>query len=187
MERVRKMLIVCAAVLAVGGCDRGRATSVGAPDDGRTGPTEFPMKCVSCGYEWTATRSELVKLLYQESMPLPDPNSPPPGEEIGPTSIPARPPRMVGPMSIPAGPPVMVGPPSIPARPPGVKCPKCHAKQSVYPMTECPNCHKFFLSARISDPNAMLNPQFKDECPYCHTDINEYFRNKQMGPAGPNK
>ena len=122
------------------------------------GPSEFPMKCIACGYEWTASRKELAKL-YQESMPMPDPNNPLP------------PPSMGGPMGM--------------ARPPGVNCPKCGAKQSAYPMTECPSCHKFFLSARITDPNAMLNPQFKDVCPNCGIDINEYFRNKAMPPAAP--
>jgi len=61
-------------------------------------------------------------------------------------------------------------------RPRGGDCPKCGAKGTVFVMIQCPNCGKYYLPARVKDPVGYAEGKVRDVCPYCGTDLKEWWK-----------
>ena len=63
-------------------------------------------------------------------------------------------------------------------RPRGGDCPKCGAKGTVFVMIQCPNCGKYYLPARVKDPAGFAEGKVRDVCPYCGTDLKEWWKKR---------
>ncbi len=61
----------------------------------------------------------------------------------------------------------------------GTDCKKCGAKQSAFMMNRCPKCEKYYLSKRITDPEAFTKGGEKEICPYCDTDRIEWYKERR--------
>ncbi len=53
---------------------------------------------------------------------------------------------------------------------------KCGGKGTVFLMNRCPECEKYYLSKRITDPGAFNKGDGKEICPYCGTDLLEWHK-----------
>ena len=58
----------------------------------------------------------------------------------------------------------------------GGDCPTCGKKKSVFLMNQCPNCRKYYLSKRITDPDAFVEGGSKEICPHCGTDLYKWYK-----------
>ncbi len=63
--------------------------------------------------------------------------------------------------------------------PVGGDCPKCGAKKSVFLMNRCPKCGKYYLSKRITDPDAFAKGGNKEICPHCGTDLYKWYKKRR--------
>jgi hypothetical protein len=62
-------------------------------------------------------------------------------------------------------------------------CPKCKAQKSCWREMECPNCHKYFVGeSEKAHYDSLARGRggdmghAKDICPFCKTDVNEWYR-----------
>ena len=53
---------------------------------------------------------------------------------------------------------------------------KCGGKGTVFMMNRCPKCEKYYLSKRYADPEAFTKGGGKEICPYCGTDLFEWYK-----------
>ena len=61
-------------------------------------------------------------------------------------------------------------------RPSGADCPYCHSKGTVFVMTQCPKCKKYYLSKRYTEPIKYAQGKVRDVCPYCGTDLKKWWK-----------
>ncbi len=60
-----------------------------------------------------------------------------------------------------------------------IDCDKCGAEKSVFLMNRCPKCEKYYLSKCITDPEAFTKGGGKEICPYCGTDLFEWYKERR--------
>ena len=62
----------------------------------------------------------------------------------------------------------------------GMDCPKCGAKSSAFLMVRCPEpeCGKFYMSKRFTDPEAAGGFMVRDVCPHCGTNLVEWYKKR---------
>ncbi len=60
--------------------------------------------------------------------------------------------------------------------PVGTDCDKCKAEKSVFLMSRCPKCEKYYLSKQITDPDAFDKGGGKEICPHCSMDLFEWYK-----------
>ena len=58
----------------------------------------------------------------------------------------------------------------------GTDCPKCKKKACVFLMNQCPKCKKYYLSKRVTDPEAFGKGGRKEICPHCDTDVHKWYK-----------
>ena len=57
----------------------------------------------------------------------------------------------------------------------GVDCPKCHARGSVFLMSQCPKCKEYYMPKSITSPDSAA-PGDQDVCPKCGTNLRDWWR-----------
>jgi hypothetical protein len=58
----------------------------------------------------------------------------------------------------------------------GGDCPHCKKKGCAFVMIRCPNCKKYYLSKRVTDPEGFTKGEVKDTCPHCGTNLIEWYK-----------
>lgn len=58
----------------------------------------------------------------------------------------------------------------------GRYCEKCKTDNAVFLMNRCFKCKKYYLSKRITDPEAFIKGGKKEICPFCGTDQVKWYR-----------
>ncbi|MCD4700139.1 MAG: hypothetical protein K8R91_06170, partial [Phycisphaerae bacterium] len=60
--------------------------------------------------------------------------------------------------------------------PVGQYCDKCKSENAVFMMNRCLKCKEYYLSKRITDPEAFARDGNKDICPLCGTNQYEWYK-----------